>query len=48
MTVVVVDGEACLLDIFDTAGQEEYSTMTRLGISSYEAEQWVNEGEGSS
>ena len=46
MTVVVVDGEACLLDIFDTAGQEEYST--RLRITSYEAEQWVNEGEGSS
>uniref|UniRef100_A0A8B9XTM8 HRas proto-onco, GTPase n=1 Tax=Bos mutus grunniens TaxID=30521 RepID=A0A8B9XTM8_BOSMU len=24
---VVIDGEACLLDILDTAGQEEYSAM---------------------
>merc|ERR1711913_279415 len=24
---VVIDGETCLLDILDTAGQEEYSTM---------------------
>ena len=24
---VVIDGETCLLDILDTAGQEEYSAM---------------------
>ena len=26
-TQVVIDGETCLLDILDTAGQEEYSAM---------------------
>ena len=24
---VVIDGETCVLDIFDTAGQEQYSAM---------------------
>lgn len=24
---MVIDGETCLLDILDTAGQEEYSAM---------------------
>ena len=27
MMQVVIDGETCLLDILDTAGQEEYSAM---------------------
>lgn len=27
MQFVLTDGETCLLDILDTAGQEEYSAM---------------------
>lgn len=34
---VVVDGETCLLDILDTAGQEEYSAMR---------DQYMRTGEG--
>lgn len=34
---VVIDGEICLLDILDTAGQEEYSAMR---------EQYMRTGEG--
>ena len=34
---VVIDGEPCLLDIFDTAGQEEYSAMR---------DQYIRTGEG--
>jgi GTPase KRas protein len=33
----VVDGETCLLDILDTAGQEEYSAMR---------DQYMRTGEG--
>ena len=32
---VVIDGETCLLDILDTAGQEEYSAMRDQVIQSY-------------
>ena len=34
---VVIDGETCLLDILDTAGQEEYSAMR---------DQYMRTGEG--
>ncbi len=34
---VVIDGETCLLDILDTAGQEEYSAMS---------DQYIRTGEG--
>ena len=34
---VVIDGETCLLDILDTAGQEEYSAM---------GDQYMRTGEG--
>jgi len=33
----VIDGETCLLDILDTAGQEEYSAMR---------DQYMRTGEG--
>ncbi len=33
----VVDGESALLDILDTAGQEEYTSMQ---------DQWMREGKG--
>lgn len=36
-TQVVIDGETCLLDILDTAGQEEYSAMR---------DQYMRTGEG--
>ncbi len=35
--LVVIDGETCLLDILDTAGQEEYSAMR---------DQYMRTGEG--
>ncbi len=34
---MVIDGETCLLDILDTAGQEEYSAMR---------DQYMRTGEG--
>merc|ERR1712154_559803 len=34
---VVIDDKACLLDILDTAGQEEFSSMQ---------DQWMREGQG--
>jgi len=34
---VVVDGEACVLDILDTAGQEDYSALRA---------QWIQSGQG--
>ena len=30
---VVIDGETCLLDILDTAGQEEYRCVEMIGLS---------------
>ena len=30
---VVIDGETCLLDILDTAGQEEYRCVEMVGLS---------------
>lgn len=29
---VVIDGETCLLDILDTAGQEEYRSVAHRGV----------------
>ena len=37
LSQVVIDGETCLLDILDTAGQEEYSAMR---------DQYMRTGEG--
>lgn len=34
---VVIDGDAALLDILDTAGQEEFSSMQ---------DQWMRDGKG--
>eukprot|EP01114_Cavostelium_apophysatum_P023511 TRINITY_DN8884_c0_g1_i2.p1 TRINITY_DN8884_c0_g1~~TRINITY_DN8884_c0_g1_i2.p1 ORF type:complete len:125 (+),score=14.41 TRINITY_DN8884_c0_g1_i2:83-457(+) len=34
---VVIDGKACVLDILDTAGQDEYSALRS---------QWIRSGEG--
>ena len=30
---VVIDGETCLLDILDTAGQEEYRCVDMISLS---------------
>ena len=32
-----IDGEACLIDILDTAGQEQYTSLTDLYIRQGEA-----------
>jgi GTPase KRas protein len=34
---VVIDGERCMLEVLDTAGQEEYTALR---------EQWIRDGEG--
>jgi GTPase KRas protein len=34
---VVIDGEACILEVLDTAGQEEYTALR---------DQWIRDGEG--
>jgi GTPase KRas len=34
---VVIDGQSCMLEILDTAGQEEYSALS---------DQWARDGEG--
>ncbi|KAH7131025.1 ras family-domain-containing protein [Dactylonectria macrodidyma] len=34
---VVIDGQACMLEVLDTAGQEEYTTLR---------DQWIRDGEG--
>jgi GTPase KRas len=34
---VVIDGQACLLEVLDTAGQEEYTALR---------DQWIRDGEG--
>lgn len=34
---VVIDGQACMLEVLDTAGQEEYTALR---------DQWVRDGEG--
>ncbi|KAH8656730.1 ras small monomeric GTPase [Ilyonectria robusta] len=34
---VVIDGQACMLEVLDTAGQEEYTAL---------CDQWIQDGEG--
>jgi GTPase KRas len=34
---VTIDGESCMLEIFDTAGQEEYTALR---------DQWIRDGQG--
>ena len=40
---VVIDGETCLLDILDTAGQEEYRSVAYGLIDSYAYHVWVKD-----
>lgn len=39
---VVIDGETCLLDILDTAGQEEYRYSLHTSLLSLSLSTWLS------